>query len=112
MSAPCEHASGIHRVAPSAAGCEDCLKIGAKWTELRVCLACGHVGCCEDSPHAHALAHFKATGHPLIASWERGPQWIWCYEDRIYFDPKPGQVPKRRRGLGALLSRVTHPRRR
>jgi len=109
MSAPCEHTSSIRKVAPSANGCEDCLAIGAKWTELRICLACGHVGCCEDSPHAHALAHFQATGHPLIAAWERGPQWIWCYEDRIYFDPKPGQVPKRSR-LAWLAGRLIHRR--
>jgi len=112
MTAPCEHASDIHKVAPSADGCEDCLAIGAKWTELRICLACGHVGCCEDSPHAHALAHFQATGHPLIAAWEPGPQWIWCYPHRIYFDPKPGQIPKRRSRLARLAGRLVRRRKR
>ena len=106
MSAPCEHASGIRKVAPSADGCEDCLRIGAKWTELRLCLACGHVGCCEDSPHAHALAHFNATGHPLIASWERGQSWAWCYVHRIYFDLPPGAMPKRRSSLATLVRRL------
>jgi uncharacterized UBP type Zn finger protein len=106
MSEPCEHASGIRKVAPAADGCEDCLAIGAKWTELRLCLTCGHVGCCEDSPNAHALAHFNATGHPLIASWERGQNWAWCYAHRIYFDPPPGTVAKRRSSLATLVGRL------
>ena len=71
MTDSCEHFSEIRPVEPSADGCEDCIRIGAKWTQLRVCLTCGHAACCEDSPHAHALAHFNATGHPMISSLER-----------------------------------------
>src|SRR6478752_2711542 len=89
MSPACEDASGINKVVPSAAGCEDCLAIGAKWTELRICLTCGHVGCCEDSPHAHALAHFNATGHPIIRPLGHGKDWTWCYPHHRYFDPLP-----------------------
>ena len=106
MRATCEHAGAIRPVEPSAEGCEDCLAIGAKWTELRVCLACGHVGCCEDSPHAHALVHYQATGHPLIASLEPDQDWGWCYVHSLYLDMPPGTVPKRRAGLSALLGRL------
>ena len=106
MAEPCEHFSTIQAVAPGANGCEDCIAIGAKWNELRICLVCGHVGCCEDSEHAHALQHFNQTGHPMIASFEPGDTWGWCYIHRRYFDPMPGRVPKRRSGLGALLGRL------
>jgi len=106
MPDSCEHFSAIRAVMPSAAGCEDCLKIGARWTQLRVCLTCGHAGCCEDSPHAHALAHFNATNHPMISSLERGDTWGWCYVHRRYFDPMPGPLPKRRSALTTLLGRL------
>jgi uncharacterized UBP type Zn finger protein len=104
------HVSEIRQVTPSAEGCEDCLAIGAKWVEARLCLTCGHVGCCEDSPGAHALAHFQATGHPLIAAWEPGQDWVWCYHDRLYFDPPPGAVPKRRSMLSSFVGRLLRHR--
>jgi uncharacterized UBP type Zn finger protein len=105
MPEQCEHFSAIQAVTPGANGCEDCLAMGAKWNELRICLTCGHVGCCEDSQHAHALQHFKATGHPMIASFERAETWGWCYLHRRYFDPMPGSIPKRRSGLTAFFTR-------
>ncbi len=101
----CEHLAAIQPVAPRARGCEDCLALGATWTQLRVCLTCGHVGCCEDSTHAHALQHFNATGHPMIASLERGESWSWCYVHRRYFDLAPELRPKRRSRLAALFGR-------
>ena len=107
MSASCGHAGGIRPVVPRTEGCEGCLALGEKWVELRVCLDCGHVGCCEDSPHAHALAHFRATGHPLIASLERDQDWGWCYVDNVYLDLPPGTVPKRRSSLARFLRRMT-----
>ena len=106
MPERCEHFGVIQPVKASADGCEDCLAIGAAWNELRVCLTCGHVGCCEDSEHAHALQHFKTTGHPIIASFDPSESWGWCYIDRRYFDPMPGPVPKRRTGLSALWGRL------
>ena len=106
MAEQCEHFSAVQTVAPGANGCEDCLAIGSKWTALRLCLTCGHVGCCEDSEHAHALQHFNKTGHPMIASFEPGDTWAWCYIHRRYFDPMPGRIPKRRSALGALLARL------
>jgi uncharacterized UBP type Zn finger protein len=102
----CEHFSEIRDVHPRTKGCEECLALGAPWNELRVCLTCGHVGCCEDSQYAHALAHFNATNHPMICSLERGETWGWCYVHRRYYDPMPGRLPQRRTALGALLARM------
>jgi Zn-finger in ubiquitin-hydrolases and other protein len=69
----------IRDVTPSANGCEDCLRIGSWWVHLRLCLICGHVGCCDSSPNRHARQHFHATGHPIIQSFEPGEDWRWCY---------------------------------
>jgi hypothetical protein len=73
------HLKEIRDVTPSSEGCEDCLKIGSDWVHLRLCLTCGHVGCCDDSPNRHASAHFHATRHPIIRSFEPGEDWRWCY---------------------------------
>lgn len=78
----CEHESVTHDVAPRASGCEECLHSGSAWMHLRVCLTCGHVGCCDSSRNRHALAHFEETGHPIVQSLEAGERWRWCYEDR------------------------------
>lgn len=89
MNEPCQHAEGADPTPqPSANGCEDCLKTGDSWVHLRVCLACGHVGCCDSSPNKHATAHWHATQHPLIRSFEPGEDWWWCYPDEFAF-----QVP-------------------
>jgi uncharacterized UBP type Zn finger protein len=85
MSAICTHLDQIHlwEMPESVDGCEDCLRIGAKWLHLRICLTCGHVGCCDDSPNRHASAHAQATAHPLIRSLEPGEDWNWCYVDEV-----------------------------
>lgn len=106
MDERCEHFNEIRPVAPGARGCEECLALGDAWTELRVCLTCRHAGCCEDSKHAHALQHFNATGHPMIAPLARGETWGWCYVHRRYFDPMPGSSFKRRSVLAAFLGRL------
>jgi uncharacterized UBP type Zn finger protein len=64
-------------------GCEECLKIGAAWVHLRLCLECGHVGCCDSSPNKHATKHFHATKHPVIRSFQPGENWKWCYIDEV-----------------------------
>ncbi len=66
MADECSHEGSIRIVTPSALGCEECLKLGSAWVHLRLCRTCGHVGCCDDSPHRHATRHFHATGHPII----------------------------------------------
>ena len=68
------------------AGCEECLAAGTSWVHLRLCLGCGHVGCCDNSPQRHATKHFHATAHPLIRSYEPGEDWWWCYVDDLIFD--------------------------
>ena len=82
----CGHVDGIGPVLPGTAGCEGCLRIGARWNHLRVCLACGHVGCCDSSPNRHAGAHHRQTGHPLVVSGEDGEDWAWCYVDGVRID--------------------------
>lgn len=67
----------------SVAGCEECLREGGVWLHLRICLGCGHIGCCDDSPNRHATGHHAETGHPLIRSLEPGEHWSWCYEDEV-----------------------------
>jgi uncharacterized UBP type Zn finger protein len=77
----CAHLDQIRKVTPSADGCEDCLKIGATWVHLRLCLTCGHVGCCDSSPNRHATKHFGKAKHPIVQSFEPGEDWRWCYID-------------------------------
>jgi uncharacterized UBP type Zn finger protein len=78
-------------------GCEDCLKTGDRWVHLRLCLSCGHVGCCDNSKNKHATAHFHTVGHPLISSFEPGEDWGWCYVDEIFLEPAPGPSRLRKR---------------
>ena len=64
-------------------GCEECLQAGGVWLHLRICLGCGHVGCCDSSPGQHASRHAEASGHPLIRSLEPGEEWAWCFPDEL-----------------------------
>ena len=73
----------ITQLPDEVAGCEDCLATGGVWLHLRICLACGHVGCCDDSPARHASAHHAQSGHPIIRSIEPGEDWSWCFEDEL-----------------------------
>ena len=83
----CPHLKKAKNVKPNTPqGCEDCLKIGDSWFHLRLCLTCGHVGCCDDSKNKHATAHFKKTRHPVIRSFEKGENWMWCYVDKLYIE--------------------------
>lgn len=86
MAQQCTHLAEIHDVSPSANGCEDCLKTGDAWVHLRLCLTCGHVGCCDASKNKHATKHFHRTTHPIIKSNEPGEDWGWCYVDELFFD--------------------------
>ncbi len=87
MSNSCTHLDTIEDVAPSGDGCEDCLKMGGHWVHLRMCMECGHIGCCDSSPHRHATAHFRAdNSHPLIRSYEPGEEWWYCYVDDVMFE--------------------------
>jgi CPA1 family monovalent cation:H+ antiporter len=79
----CEHLrSASMAVRPETPeGCAECLRDGTKWVHLRLCLGCGHVGCCDSSPQRHATKHHDETGHPVIRSFEQGEAWRWCYAD-------------------------------
>jgi len=81
----CSHLDQIKVVEPSGHACLDCVAVGDTWTHLRMCMTCGHVGCCDDSKNKHATAHFHGTGHPVIRSIEPGETWRWCYVDRVDF---------------------------
>jgi uncharacterized UBP type Zn finger protein len=83
--AGCSHLDtiAVTKLPAEVEGCEDCLREGGVWLHLRICLECGHVGCCDDSPGKHATAHAGETGHPLIRSLEPGESWCWCFSDEI-----------------------------
>ena len=83
----CAHLTSIAVIEPNnAEGCEDCLRIGGRWLHLRLCMTCGHVGCCDSSPNRHATAHFHQAGHPVVQSYEPGERWAWCYADEDVVD--------------------------
>ena len=86
MGIQCAHLDQIEIEPPaSVAGCEDCLKIGASWVHLRLCMTCGHVGCCDSSPNRHATKHAAASQHPIVRSAEPGEDWLYCYVDDVMF---------------------------
>ena len=66
-------------VPPSGTGCVECDATGGWWVHLRRCAQCGHVGCCDSSPGQHASAHFGASGHPVMQSFEPGEEWFWDF---------------------------------
>ena len=89
MTTLCSHFRALPKVAPRTDGCEECLAMGDTWVHLRLCLTCGHVGCCDSSKNKHATRHFHATHHPVMRSLEPGETWGWCYVDERMFDPVP-----------------------
>jgi len=85
-TATCTHLGEIHKVTPSGKGCKECLEMGDRWVHLRLCLSCGHVGCCDSSKNRHASAHYRHVKHPIVQSFEPGEDWRWCYADELYLD--------------------------
>ena len=81
--AQCSHLKQIKVMTTNTHVCEDCEKTGDTWVHLRMCLECGHVGCCDSSKNRHATKHFQHTTHPLMRSIERGERWVWCYVDNL-----------------------------
>jgi uncharacterized UBP type Zn finger protein len=82
--AECTHQDQIRSVTAKTKGCEECLKTGDSWVPLRMCLSCGHVGCCDSSKNKHATKHFHRTKHAIMQSAEPGEDWRWCYVDEMY----------------------------
>lgn len=86
----CEHVTKIQAVTPRTPnGCEECLAAGKSWVHLRLCLTCGHVGCCDNSQGKHATKHYHRSQHPIIRSFEPGEDWAWCYVDELFMEPAP-----------------------
>jgi hypothetical protein len=85
--AECTHLDtiAIVDVPESIPGCEDCLKIGSPWVHLRMCMACGHIGCCDSSPNRHARRHAAEVGHQIVRSAEPGEDWSYCFVDDVAF---------------------------
>jgi ubiquitin-hydrolase Zn-finger-containing protein len=86
MTQECTHGDTIHRVRAAADGCVECLETGGKWIHLRLCMECGHVGCCDQSRNKHASKHFHGTQHPIMKSFEPGEDWGWCFVDQVYIE--------------------------
>lgn len=81
----CTHYSFARTDVPrTPEGCRECLRIGSSWVHLRLCLTCGEVACCNESPNRHASKHAAKEGHPLARSFEPGEDWVWCYRDEVY----------------------------
>ena len=88
----CTHLDQVRNVVPrTPRGCEECLRTHSWWVHLRLCLTCGHVGCCDDSPNTHATKHFHLTRHPIMRSFEPGEDWAWCYEDQLFIQAQPAE---------------------
>ncbi|MEK6223028.1 MAG: UBP-type zinc finger domain-containing protein [Chloroflexota bacterium] len=82
----CEHINQIKIVEPNGEGCEECLQIGSWWVHLRLCLTCGHVGCCDSSPNRHATKHAEKTSHHVVKSLEADENWVYCYADETFIE--------------------------
>ena len=78
-------------VPPEPLTCAACRDAGTRWVHLRMCLDCGHVGCCDSSEGKHADGHFRSTGHPVMRSVTPGEAWRWCYIDKVIGNPQPGE---------------------
>jgi len=82
--AKCEHLKAANpNVKASGEVCDECVKAGQRWVELRQCLVCGNIGCCDSSPGRHATRHFHETGHPVMQAFKSG-EWKWCYVHEAY----------------------------
>jgi uncharacterized UBP type Zn finger protein len=85
-------------VKPSGHGCVECLADGGVWVHLRLCMTCGHVGCCDNSPNRHATKHYHHSKHPVIRSFEPEEEWGYCYPDDAFLEvlpARPGEAAHR-----------------
>ncbi|MFT5868913.1 MAG: hypothetical protein ACI8TF_001021 [Paracoccaceae bacterium] len=90
---PCAHLDQIilklpNEASKTDAACAECVPIGNTWVRLRMCRRCGHFGRCDSSPHRHARAHFEASGHPVLTSFEMDQRWSWCFGDEAVVDKR------------------------
>lgn len=85
-STTCGHTGQARTVSYAKRECPECVAKGDRWVHLRICMSCGHVGCCDSSKNKHARAHFHDSRHPIIKSIEPGEDWAWCYLDDGYLE--------------------------
>src|SRR4051812_39536034 len=88
----CTHLTELRPVEARTEGCEECLATGGTWVHLRLCMTCGHVGCCDQSAGRHATKHFHKRAHPIVRSYEPGESWLWCYVDELFMEPEPPEL--------------------
>jgi uncharacterized UBP type Zn finger protein len=94
--ASCTHVDRVREVrVRNPKGCEECLQLGSGWVHLRLCRSCGRVGCCDSSPHRHAIKHYHETHDPVIQSFEPGEDWAWCFVDEVFSAPAPLRMVRR-----------------
>ncbi len=79
----CEHLQHVENTPKPDGGCGQCLALGDRWVHLRFCVACGQIGCCDDSKNRHATKHALDEGHPVLRTKEAHENWAWCVDDRI-----------------------------
>jgi uncharacterized UBP type Zn finger protein len=80
----CGHLTdALDSISATTMECEECKKEGTSWVALRLCMSCGHVGCCDSSPGRHATQHFIDTDHPVMAALPN-KAWRWCYIHEAY----------------------------
>jgi len=82
----CKHTNQIKITTTKTRVCQECVKQGDTWVQLRLCMICGHVGCCDSSKNKHATKHSHSQKHPIIKTLEPGENWCWCYIDELEFD--------------------------
>ena len=109
MANKCAHIDQTRASSPRANGCEECLRTGDEWVHLRLCLSCGHVGCCDDSRNKHATAHFHSTDHPVIESLEPGEGWRWCYVDQVLIPSEIHVADEPPEGSQNLMPEILRP---
>lgn len=80
-SSRCTHTDATKEVSYTDHVCPECVASGDSWVHLRICMTCGHVGCCDSSKNRHATRHHEETGHPIVKTIEDEPDWAWCYDD-------------------------------
>ncbi|MEY2246364.1 UBP-type zinc finger domain-containing protein [Streptomyces sp. BF23-18] len=81
----CTHADALPQPEPGPGSetCLECVAAGTHPVQLRLCLECGHLACCDSSPLRHASEHHHTTGHPIMRTFEQGENWRWCFVDHV-----------------------------
>jgi monovalent cation:H+ antiporter-2, CPA2 family len=85
-SKACKHTAQAREVSYARRECPECVALSDTWVHLRICMVCGHLGCCDNSKNKHARAHYVKTGHPIVRSIQPGEDWAWCYVEDAYLE--------------------------